>query len=64
VSRLQAEAQQLKAKAEQASRLQEENAQQRAQVLKLQQANQRSQQEVAQLRLDLVRISEKVQTAM
>jgi hypothetical protein len=64
VSRLQAEVQQLKAKAEQASRLQEENAQQRAQVLKLQQANQRSLQEVAQLRLDLVRISEQVQTAM
>ena len=54
VSRLQAEAQQLKAKAEQASRLQEETAQQqKAHMAKLQQANLRSQEEIAQLRLQV-----------
>ena len=61
VSRLQAEAQQLKAKAEQASRLQEETAQQqKAHMAQLQQSNQmlqqanlRSQEEIAQLRLQV-----------
>ena len=54
VSRLQAEAQQQKAKAEQASRLQEETAQQqKAHMAQLQQANLRSQEEIAQLRLQV-----------
>jgi len=54
VSRLKAEAQQQKAQAEQASRLQEETAQQqRAHVAQLQQANLRSQEENAQLRLQV-----------
>ena len=54
VSRLQAEAQQQKAKAEQASRLQEETAQQqKAHMAQLQQANLRSQEENAQLRLQV-----------
>ncbi len=76
VFRLQAENAQLRAKTEQASRLQVETEQQNAQMAKLQQsyqkmneanqnleqANQRSQEENAQLRLDVARISQQVTT--